>query len=179
MVTAGHAEPGSVYVKFTATGTTAVDGYEFRGWHYATVDAQLTQNEKRNSICLDTECTMTLIDRQFLRKYTPNAEIKRMASPITVCGLGANTHEFTEFMVVDLHLPGKDGRVTVISREAHLVENLKACMLVGMDILAPEAISLNLLEWTAIIGSCDDIKIFLIIITCSSDQTNQLVLFKK
>ncbi len=178
-MTAGHAEPGPVYVKSTATGTTAVDGYGFRGWRYATVDAQLTRDGKKNLICLDTGCTMTLINRQFLKEYAPTSEIKRMASPITVRGLGANTHESNEFAIVDLHLPGKNGRVTVISREAHLVENLKARMLIGMDILAPEAISLNLSGRTAVIGSCDDIEIPLTITTSSPDQTNQLVLFKK
>ena len=52
------------------------------------------------------------------------------------------------------------------------MKNLKACMLIEIDILASEEISLNLTEKKATIESCDNIEISLMITMRSINQIN-------
>jgi hypothetical protein len=42
-----------------------IKGYGFRGWRYATALTQLTSEEKNELICLNTECIMSLVNREF------------------------------------------------------------------------------------------------------------------
>lgn len=61
--------------------------------HYVTAAVGLAPGQPTNQVCLDTGCNMTMIDREFLKQAAPDTEIRRMASPIPVRGLGANMHQ--------------------------------------------------------------------------------------
>lgn len=141
----------SSYIKSSAVRQATNKGYGFRGWRYATAEARLSRFAPNEPTCLDTGCTMTLVDRNSLKGQAPSIRIERLPSPINVQGLGSNIHETGEFVNVSLHLPGSDGRTAVITREAHIVEDLKAKMLVGMDVLAPEGVIMVLSKQTATI----------------------------
>lgn len=83
------------------------NGYGFRGWHYATVETRLHKpSEHLHAICLDTGCTMSLIDRIFLTNEIPDASIRKMASPISVRGLGTTNHQTNEYVVLKIYIPG-------------------------------------------------------------------------
>ncbi len=107
---------------------------------------------------------MSLIDRKFLADQAPSIPVQQMPSPITVRGLGTNRHKSKEFVTLDIHLPG-DGRTTVVTREVHIVEDLKAKMLIGIDILGPEKVLLDLDARIATIRSCQNVQIPLTITT--------------
>jgi hypothetical protein len=47
----------------------------FRSWKYATTQAYRAQSDSAALVCLDTRCTMTLGDEQFLLRYVPNGKI--------------------------------------------------------------------------------------------------------
>ena len=104
--------------------------------------------------CLDTGCSVTLMDRAFLTRTHPGLEIRTMASPITVRGLGSNTHQTSEYVVTPLCFPGKEVTAITASREIHIVDDLKANILVGMDIMVPEQIDILASQSKASIGSC-------------------------
>ena len=89
-------------------------GYGFCGWRYATVEASLSQNRPVTSICLDTGCTASLVDRNFLKEHLPTAEVKKMASPMKVRGLGSGSHAAGDYVELELFLPTTDGRTAVI-----------------------------------------------------------------
>lgn len=174
------AQPnGTTFVRSIATDQPSSDGYVFRGWRYATADARLSPNVTNQPICLDTGCTMTLIDRRFLKEQASGTAIHNMSSPIPVRGLSSTVHQSNQYARVDIHLPETNGQTAVISREAHIVEDLKAKMLVGMDILAPEGITMNLPRKIAVIGSCGNIEIPLTITTKPANQVQHIILFKR
>ena len=52
-------------------------------------------------------------------------------------------------------------------------------MLVEIDILASEAVSMNLHRQVTVISSCDNVKVLLTVITCFTNQINQLVYIKQ
>ena len=129
--------PNKKLVRSNATNISA-KGYGFQGWRYATVQARLSQDGQVVSICLDTGCTASLIDRGFLNEHIPGAEIKKMASPMKVRGLGSSSHAAGDYVELDLYLPANHSRTAVIRREVHVVDDLKANILIGTDILVPE-----------------------------------------
>ena len=135
-----------------------LDGYGFRGWHYVTAMASLAADAAAESLCLDTGCTMTLVDREFLHTQAPIAKISRLPNAIAVRGVGSGGHHTDGYTVLDLPLPGTDANgtdvVAVLTCEAHIVNDLSAKMLIGMDILGPESILLDIPRRKAILYSC-------------------------
>ena len=156
--------------------STAVDppstqpGYSFRGWRYATAEAYIGFIEGPTmSICLDTGCTMSLVDRSFLKDRCPQIKIHTMSSPMEVRGIGLTSHSANVYARVDFYLPGKDGRTAYFQREVHLVENLKANLLMGIDIISLEQILINTTREVATVRLYDNIKLALSIRTCSAN----------
>ena len=101
---------------------------------------------------------MSLIDRKFLKEILPHAVIKKSKTPINVRGIGSARHATDEYCLLDLYIPGMAiGKASVahIRREVHIVENLKAKMLMGVDILGPERMSIDIGEEKLLIRSCD------------------------
>jgi hypothetical protein len=67
-----------------------------------------------------------------------------MQMPIIVCGIGANKHNASQYTVLDFFLPAKNGVWAYIKRELHIVDNLEANVLLGMDIVLPEGWQIDL-----------------------------------
>lgn len=136
------------------TGT----GYGFRNWHYVTAGVKLHHDSPVEQVCLDTGCSLTLVDRAWLLQQAPNTQIRQMASPLTVRGIGTDKHATADYAILDLVIPGTDqaGKPVeaVLTREAHIVEGLKAKMLVGVDVMGPEEIDIFMAKKTAHLGSC-------------------------
>lgn len=98
-----------------------------------------------------------------------------MATPIIVRGLGTVSHHSDQYVLLDLYFPGKDGRIAQITRELHLVDNLRAKMLIGADIIGPEGISINPQEGTATIYSYDNISIPITMTPKSNERIRRTV----
>ena len=141
-------------VPITDLGT----GFGFRNYHFLTLFVALSAIAVAISVCMDSGCSVTLIDRAFLLEQAPNIHIRTMASPISVRGIGSNHHSTKEYVLLEMYLPGKRNGKDVrakITREAHLVDGLKAKMLLGTDVIGPEKIDLITSRNEAYIGSCD------------------------
>jgi len=79
-------------VQLTSPSTEMNTGYAFRNFHYAMALAKLAVYCIIDYICLDTGCSVSLIDRQFLLRNLPKVQIHKMATLINVRGIGANKH---------------------------------------------------------------------------------------
>ena len=148
-------------IKSTSSSEKEVgSGHAFRQYHYATVDIQLTPEQPEPTKgCADSGCSVTLVDRAFLKSLLPDCEIRTMSTPITVRGLGSNLHQTAEYAIVPLYFQGTDSEGSKVlamtsPREIHLVDQLKANILIGMDIMVPEDIDIIVTRSIASIGSC-------------------------
>lgn len=112
-------------------------------------------------------------------EQAPHTVTHRMSSPIPVRGLGATIHNSDQYAKVDIYLTGVDGRTAVITREAHIVNDLRAKMLVGIDVLATEGITMDLPRKIAVISSYANIKVPLTITTKSTNQVSKAILAKQ
>lgn len=118
----------------------------------------LSQGGLRHKLCADTGCTMSLIDTAFLMKHAPKAEIKRMPTPMNVRGLGDKRHDASEYTKLEMYSPGDKG-TAVIERELHIVDNLSADVLIGVDILKPEGMVIDLDQNILTIRSCEGLSV--------------------
>ena len=58
-----------------------------------------------------------------------------------VRGIRSRTHQYNKYAIVTIFIPGQtDGRPAVASltHQLHIMDKLKAKVLIGMDILGPE-----------------------------------------
>ena len=133
-------------------------GYRFQGWRRVTTSISLAKDQEARSACLDSGASLTLIDRRFFLSQTKGSiSIRKMADPIMVRGIGSNRHSTDEYAIISIYFEGiQDGKKVLahICCEAHIVEKLKANILVGTDVLAPEQMILDLGKREAFIGSC-------------------------
>ena len=132
-------------------------GYGFRGWHYAEASIAHSPDGEAKKACIDSGCTMALTDRDHLDTI-PHGEIKKTPQPIRVRGIGAREHDSSEYTELDFYIHGKkaDGTPAIahFKREVHIVDDLKAKMLIGMDIMGPEGIALDPANKRLTVGSC-------------------------
>jgi hypothetical protein len=102
---------------------------------------------------------MSLIDREFLKWMAPDAVLMKTLT-IKVRGVGNAIHECGEYAVIDLWIPGfsngTEPTVAHIQRAVRPVDKLAANMLVGVDILGPEEVELNMKKRRITIESCGD-----------------------
>ena len=145
-------------VKSTVVHSNKVTGTGFRNWHYVVGKIMLDPSGPLRDICIDTGCSVTVLDKRFLEANLPQAKIRTMASPAIVKGLGKAKHEVNQFVRTALYFPGKtdlgepvSGEVTV---DLHLVDDLKANILLGMDVVGPEDIDIITSKKHLYNGSC-------------------------
>lgn len=69
------------------------------------VPASLADSQQ-NDVCVDTGCTISLIDRNFLNKHDLRADIRKMNGPIIVCGICGKTHVTSNYVILKVHLHG-------------------------------------------------------------------------
>jgi hypothetical protein len=165
-------------VHSTAKLITSPDGLAFRNYHYCTALVRLTSNGPDESVCLDTGCTMTLIDRKFAQRLLPNLQLRQMPKAISVTGIGDDRHESAEYILLDLYFPAVvRGRSVLahVSGEAHIVDNLRANALVGVDLLTPSSFTINLSKAEATIASCQDAAVKLRITPKDNRRVNRAV----
>ena len=153
-------------------------GFGFRKWHYMEVQIHLSQSGAMEFVCLDSGCTMSLIDGNFPRIHAPNQTIQKLSKPINVRGIRSVTHTCTEFVTLDVYFTGTlhgQLRTARIRRDFHIVKDLKARMLLGMDVISPERINTNITDQSAKISSCQNLKIPLSITPRSGGKVKRVV----
>lgn len=151
-------------IKSTASTKAVGSGYAFRDWNYATVIVCLTLGEiplhtdVTSLCCLDTGCSVILVDLAWLFKKAPTEKILKIATPLKVRGIGASRHESDEFVSMSLYFSGVNSAnrpaYAHVHKELHLVNGLKANLLVGNNILAAERVIIDLANKSAMISSC-------------------------
>ena len=130
-------------------------GYAFRNYHYAVTHISWQPAGEKKETCADAGCTMTMADRTFI---PGTAQLKKMAAKVPIRGLGSKIHYSDEYAVITFYMEGvlPDGAraFAQITREIHVVDDLKAGMLIGSDILTPERMAIDFATQSIKIGSC-------------------------
>ena len=105
--------------------------------------------------------------------------MKKMALSVSVKGVGPGKDSSVDYATIDKYFPGTKRRTAAIHQEVHVVEGLKAKMLIGIDKLGRESFTINTENRRATIGSCDNIVIPLEVAPQEQMQFTQQVLADK
>ena len=148
--------------------------YDFKKWQYASTEVTLSSNTKLFSECLNTEAEIILIDISFFKTQCKNTSIRTMTFFITIRGLDVNKHSTNKYVIIFMYFSSinKDENFvkTLIIREIHLIENLKANVLIDNDILNSEKFDIFISTSSAYIESCNVI-ILIFVNNRSSSRT--------
>ena len=96
---------------------------------------------------------MSLIDRVWAKTELPDLKVLVIASPLRVRGVRATKYETSNFVTVPIYLPSissvpnisSGNKVLVyIKREFYLINNLRAKILIGNNIITLEKIVINI-----------------------------------
>lgn len=172
--TCHKTEPRTIHVEAMTHMTTLIpvmesankkkeyNGFAFRTHHYASVKGSLVLWGLNHEFCMDSGTFMSLIDRIFLMEQQSNAVKQRTSLSIKIRGIRAKVHDSSEFVVLDFCLYGKHHGETAIARlkaEFHLVDDLKAKVLIGMDVMRPEGMILDFGRKIMTIPTCKDMQV--------------------
>ena len=157
-----HIAHGTEIIKSSAADQSATDKvpkHILRLYHYLRGKIKLSPRAIAELVCWDTGCSVTLIDRAFLKSQLPNHTILQKDSPLVVRGIGANKHTTSEYVNLNVYIPGHhatDRRPVeaFLRRPAYVVDGLRAKMLIGMDVMTPESVDLVISKEIGYIGSC-------------------------
>ncbi|KAI2602054.1 hypothetical protein GGR54DRAFT_625860, partial [Hypoxylon sp. NC1633] len=99
-----------------------------------------------------------MILRNRCREDYSTLEWRKRASPLTLRGIGANLHTTDDYVILPFVFQRTDKQnnsaAALSHREASIVEDLQAHMLVGTGILVPEQFDILLSRKFAAIESC-------------------------
>ena len=111
------------------------------------------------SICLNIDCDIILVDRQFLSKQSSTTIVKTKFTSIFVIDIDDNKHEISEYVVVTIHVFDLNKQdksvVTKIIREAHVVDELKVKMFIDTDVIESKQIDIMTSSNQTSIDNCD------------------------
>lgn len=134
-----------------------ISGLAFRKYSYMTTSiifdltTLLASDNPNNSVCLNTGCRVTLVDKDQLFKKLQ--KINKIATSLKVRGISTSKHELDVFTLVSFYIPNfnqEDPEVnTYIKCELHLVQFLKANMLIYNDIFQIKSLFINYVDASA------------------------------
>ena len=81
-----------------------------------------------------------------------------MVSPLKVYSVGSNKYLTDKFVFILVYVPGTKDNVSVLiyfKREFHIVDELRANILIGNDTIGPKSIDIRVSDRLAYIGSCN------------------------
>ena len=132
-------------------------GYRFQEWCYVTVQARLSQEGLTVFICLNTDCTASLIDWDFFNEHISQVEVKKMASSMKVWELSSSSHAAEDYVKLNLYLSADHSKTAVIHCEIYVIDDLKVNICIRTNILVSEQINVLLSQQKAVIESCENV----------------------
>ena len=134
--------------------------FAFRNYYYAVTYISWQSVDEKKKTYVDIDYIITIIDRIFV---SATAEIKKMTTKILIRELRFKIHYFDEFFVLTFYMKEMlfdDTRAFAqITREIHIVDDLKTDMLIEADILISERMIINFVTQNLSIDSCRDITV--------------------
>jgi hypothetical protein len=169
--------PATTVIKSEASPVPG-SGMSFRDYNYLEIGIRSAPGAPDQSVCIDTGCGMSSMDRGFFAKHFPSTATSQIP-PIEIRSMGTTKTESNEYATITFYLPGHTENhkqaLAEITREFHLVDNLSCNALIGNDIIEPEGITIDVKTRQAKIRSCKDLVCPLRITARGKPVDNRLV----
>ena len=167
-------------IKFSISFAVEND-LDFRFYQYAIVWLKVDMKFQIKTI-VDTECSMSLIDENYLKNILSNLIISKMSISIKVCDINNALYECIIYVMLNIFL--NDTSQTVLIREQlhkkfHIMKNFKCKIFLKMNILNAKQMNIDLINKIMIIFICKNLMILIKIIFKSNARIRKIVHSKK
>ena len=136
--------------------------YGFKRREYATRMVSFSETKdffNPESCCFNSGAGITLVDQQFFeRQISPKISICIIATPITIRGIGTTQHTTDEYAIIPFMFEGTQKEELVLAKfwqEVYLIDNPNVILLIGIDIMGPELVVVDIGQKKVILGSCN------------------------
>jgi hypothetical protein len=151
----------------------------FRSWYFVIFVVRIFKNESLNELCANFECIISLIDKVYFMKILSEILIHHVENSIAVRDIDIATHNCFEYVHLKLFI-SEFKNIAKLSRQAHVVDNLRAKFLMNMNILEFEEIILDISRRKMIFSLCENTKVNIRITSkLESLEMNRIVLIEK
>ena len=150
---------------------------DFRSYQYAIVWLRVAMKSQIKAI-VDTECSMNLIDENYLKNILSNLIISKMSVSVNVRDIKNALHKCITYVILDIFLNESFETVLTwkhIHREFHIVKNLKCKFFLKMNILNAQQMKTNLFNKIMMIFICKNLIISIKIILKSNAQIRRMM----
>ena len=99
------------------------------------------------SVCLNTECIMSLINRVFLQKHLSEIIVIKIVSKITMYKIDSQMYKCQKYICLNIYLSNKLNKkaaVVHIVCNVYLMNNLQTNFFININIIESEQISVNI-----------------------------------
>ena len=142
-----NSQTNSIIIRFNVDSTFELNiDYEFKDWNYIKTQISLFSTIKSKNICMIIDADVILVDRVFYKKQISKNIIRTMITSLKIRELNINRHESWKYVICDIHFVDiKNDKfvISILRREVHLIDNLKANMLINNDVLDFENIIID------------------------------------
>ena len=131
---------------------------------------------------VDTECSMNLIDENYLKNILFNLIISKMSASINVRGINNAIHQCITYVMLNVFLDGTSQIVSIwkqLHKKFHIVKNFKCKIFLKMNILNAEQMSINLINKIMMISICKNLMMLIRITFKSNVRIKKIVHSKK
>ncbi|KAI6248882.1 hypothetical protein HI914_02658 [Erysiphe necator] len=100
-----------------------------------------------------------------------------MKTEMKVRGLGSQRLDASRLVVLDFYLPATNGILAQFSREIHIVDELEARVLMGMDIIHPEGWIIDFEAQLLTLPKCAGVQVK--ILTLTKDTERKIAIYAR
>jgi hypothetical protein len=121
---------------------------------------------------------MSLIDKAYLQKFLSSTKIFHIDDFISVRDIDIIIHNCSEYVQLKLFI-SKSFEIVKFTHQAYIIDNLKAKFLMNMNILKFEEIILDISRRRLILSLCENLKMFIRVISKSKFKINRVILVER
>ncbi len=117
-------------------------------------------------------------------KILPEILIHHVENSVTVRDIDIATHNCFEYVTLELFISGyirnpRSKDIAKLTRQAHVVDNLRAKFLMSMNILESEKVILNIFRRKMILSLCESLKVNIRVISKLDSRMKRVILAER
>ena len=131
---------------------------KFRNWNFLETLIQFFIKNTETHVCIDIECNAILENKNFIKNKCLKINIHTMIISLKIRNIDATIHETNEYVRISVYFSNikNDKQILAqITKKIHLVNDLKANLLIDNDFFESKDFTLNISNKKITIISCD------------------------
>ena len=136
--------------------------YVFRKYQYAQTDVRLKNNDSIK-ICIDIDCSVTMIERKFFTQLLFDVSIQKLISSISMRNVEEKIVKSNEYMLVKMSFDdtfkSKQSVIDVIRIEIHFIDDFAINLLLINDVIYSENIKIDSIKRRLTITNCESFRV--------------------